>query len=138
MSHIWKTTIPRFGTPLEGYSKDLYAIKTLADVRAFEEKYYMFLDDAAPAVEGIKTENDVESFLSELYKCKAGYEDELPPDEWLDRFGAIPLPALFIRLAPVIQGTQMGSGFVMNRLLDEKMAVIEDGRFKLIVDKAKE
>jgi hypothetical protein len=44
---------------------------------------------------------------------------------------AIPLPKLFIDLSPGL-ACGMGSGFVINRLLDGEMAVIEDGRFKIL------
>lgn len=121
--------IGRFSTPLENYSRELYKIKTLAELKAFEEKYRMFLDDAEPCFARIHDEQSFAEFRSELQKCRKESK-VLPSEEWLNKFSAIPLPELFIRLVPLL-ATNMGSGFVMNRLLDEKMAVIQDGRFRL-------
>jgi hypothetical protein len=122
-------TIGRFSTPLEDYSKAIHKIKTLQDVRDIESKYAPFLDDAEPCFASINADN-FEFFKKQLHLC-FGNSDTLPTDEWLDQFSAIPLPKLFIDLSPGL-ACGMGSGFVINRLLDEKMAVIEDGRFKIL------
>ena len=76
------------------------------------------------------TEESFSDFRAEL--PKAFRDDSAPSDEWMESYGAIVLPKLFIDLVGFLAATPMPSGFVMNRLLESKMAEIKEGRFCLI------
>jgi hypothetical protein len=118
--------IGRLDTPIEDYNRDLKQLQTFEEFQAMKEKYSLILDDAAEAFERM-TEESFQEFIGELHKCFG--KTDRPDDDWCRKYGAIVLPELFIRLAPMIR--IHGSGFVMNRLLDEGLAEIKEGRFCL-------
>lgn len=117
-----------FSTPIEDYIKDIHSVHTFEDIVKIREKHVLILDDAGPELKGI-TEEDFPYFIEHLPFCFAG---ENPPNEWMEKYGAIPLPKLFIQIGGLLHGTRMSSGFILKRLLDENMATIENGEFKLI------
>jgi hypothetical protein len=118
----------RFSTPIEDYMKEIRKVKTFAEFKAMETKYEMILDDAAEAYAAM-TEETFPEFLEQLPKCFINADS---PDElWLTKFSAIALPRLAIYLSSVMKDSGKGSGFIMNRYLDENLAEISDGKFKL-------
>lgn len=121
--------IELFSTPLEDYSKAVRKIKTLADVRDIQEKYAMFLDDAEPCFESIN-ERTFEEFKSEL--SRAYRNGKSLSGDWFEKYGAIVLPALFLTVGDAMALSNMSSGLVMNVMLNNNRAVIENGKFKLL------
>ncbi len=117
--------IGRFDTPLEDYGKDIQQIKTFEDFQKVGEKYSMILSDAKPVFDNMTEENFPE-FISWFPNC---FKDVEVDEEWAEKYGAVALPYLFIRLAPLMIESGMSSGFCMHRLIDENLAEIKDGMF---------
>ena len=115
-------------TPVEDYSREVRRIRTLADVRAFEAKFKLVLDDAAEAF-GRVTEETFAGFIEQLPLCFGN--SSVPSDDWMASYSAIPLPKLFIEIVYLLHPAGIASGIVLSRLIDVGKAEIKDGIYIL-------
>lgn len=109
------------------YAKDLSSVKTFGELLAFVNRWKLLAGDAFDSV--ANPAFDWKEFQAGRKKEKRGV---FAGEAWSDKYGAILMPEILMRIAIMANEYLAPDGCVFKRLLDMKMLEVTNGRAILV------